>query len=216
MFRSAPEEDRVKAAIYSNTLQMAFDIDQLNEYELEKIARSTNCATIHVSGNCIGIACALLYNLLRGRAEMSVGNTFPVYKGLSISTTSILIFGRRLETLFTSDPKVSDPKEMFAKLRERVLTQFNTTGQRSFVITAEYSRWHPSGGHCLNIVVLGKKNEGRLVFVDAWRTKHCIFSNEQFENEYKNSPAIQVLHNPWPVPECELLPKLTTSPSPAK
>lgn len=196
-YRNLPEADQVSAAgrqilpaIKWQEHPREFKIENLNEDELESIARSTNCASWHYTANCPILSVAFLYNLKRGKTELSIDNVHPVYKPTHSGTASEIVFGQSL-TLETYKEK-GTAKELIQK----ILDIYKNTEERVFFISVTFLKKFKVG-HCFNAVVLGKDENIRVVFVDVWKTlQKTVNSSAEFQKSYSRQYEMLLFTSP--------------------
>lgn len=186
------EEKRILSAIrWIKDHPCQFKLEELNEKKLEEIAKATNGANIHVSGNCLLLSAMFLYNLKIGKAELAGLNTYPIYIGVHPMLTGQIILGQWLTTI-TALTKIT-------KVEAEILSNFKLTGERAFIVGIKYTILGKHLGHSLNAVVLGEKENARVIFVDVWKSSKHIYTLQELEKRYKKSISIQILRTLSPM-----------------
>ena len=150
---------RFLKALKWNEKPFSFSLEDLDEKKLTQLAKITNSATVHCSGNCVALAMALFYNLKIGSMEISVGNTAPFYRGLSPKSCSDILFNQ---------PTTSVGHCTAFALKQKLLDNSNQTGERVFMILA--AARHSGWGHSFNAVILGENDNQRIIFTDSWHS----------------------------------------------
>ena len=169
---------QILAAISWQDNPREFKVENLNESELEIIARSTNNAAWHYTANCPILSVALLYNLKMGRTELSIDNVYPLYKPTNNTTANEIVFGQQL-TLETYRQNCT-AKE----LAQEILKVHKRNKERVFFVSIIFLRKFRIG-HCINAVVVGKNENVRVVFIDAWKTlQKTVNTCDEFAKSY--------------------------------
>lgn len=176
------EASRIEASLQTFKDPKRIDINKLDKETLNSIAKDTNAAFVHFSGNCALLAHCFLYNYINQKQELAAINTYPVYEGVSSDIVEEALFGDTLIEICKS--------ENLKDIEKEILNNYNQTGQSCFILnTSGYQvPLMGSSGHELNAVVLKDKfGNPKVQFVDCWKTSQCTPTHDQLAARYKNA-----------------------------
>lgn len=180
--------DRIKEAVYIHPEIRPIDLETVGRSELEAIARRTNAATLHFSGNCSLLAHAVAYNIEWGREVFCIKNTSPFFIGFS--ETTVLTTLQKHGSHLVGSYKDSDVS--FQEIEDAILQNYELTGKRIFIVNTIHKSLFglTSNGHSLNAVIL-KENGGspKVVFLDAWYPSKPTLTSKELDEKYKLKSA---------------------------
>lgn len=179
---------RILSAIKWKKKPFEFKEDKLDVTKLKNIAKKTNGATFHCSGNCTLLSMALLYNLKIGKTELKIKNTFPLHIGIDPELSKKILFSNSYTRVATFITNIDD-------LSSNILNLFNSTNERYSVILVHFKIARIDFGHELNAVVLGEKENPDIAFVDAWKTSKYIYTLSEIAERYKKALSFQLFYH---------------------
>lgn len=168
-----------------------FSPEKLDVITLERIAKYTNCATLHCSGNCCPLSMALLYNLKVGKTELKIKNTFPPFTGCDQFATQQIIFSKALS--------VSGAMRNIDELSKNLLWHFGIVGEKYFIVAVSFKVLGKVFGHGFNAVILDKEEKPEVIFVDAWKTSKYIYTTAEMGKRYKDAISFHLFYHSGPV-----------------
>ncbi len=187
--QTTPEDKRIVSALKWVKKPFHFKLEELNEKSLAKIARKTNGATIHFSGNCTVLAFSLLYNLLTNKTELKGTNTYPIYRPVNSEQAEQIILGKKATPIKWGISEIE-------KFAPEILSRFKSSGERFFLVAMNYLIFGKPGGHIFNAVVVGEKEHARVIFVDAWNTLTSpIDSPESLVKKYRKKKFLAIIYS---------------------
>ena len=171
---------RIKKALTPQKLVRPIDVNSLTPDKLAAIAKRTNAARLHCSGNCTLLSRAVLYNLSTQEERIAAKNSYPPHKALS---------EYELDKLVPTKPS-SISLSSVAHLEENIINNYQNKGERFFIVNVRYKSkaLRSYMGHSFNGVVLfGKNDKPYVQFVDAWKTSKRTYTAHQLAKRYPSA-----------------------------
>jgi hypothetical protein len=181
---------KINNAIHMVKDPYEFKLVKLDRQSLCKIARITNSAALHYSGNCSLLARVLLYNLKNEKTILSANNTHPFYRGMNSTEIEKRLFCREFQYHIGSNNPNS-----FDTLPNIILERYRETGERAYVIDIAYEKLEFELGHSFNAVITGEPDKLKIYFVDAWKSFKHTYTLEQLKRRYPH-PKLVLLSQP--------------------
>lgn len=184
------DEERIKAALRIKE-SAKFLPARLKRADLESIARFTNGAFFHYSGNCTLLSTCLYFNLSIGRKILSVHNISSPLLGLDSTITEEIILGAKMIVL--------DKTPHIANVTTSILREYASSGRLYFKV--DVSGYHipvlGESGHELNAVVINEGISPTVVYVDAWKTSEHITNEKTLAKRYGAGAVYQIKILPY-------------------
>lgn len=162
---------RIKSAISLARAPKLFS-NPLTVRYLESVARFTNAAVVHYSGNCVLLATCLYANLLQNKKLLSVKNISPPTEGIDSVIAEEIILGASMATLATGNS--------LSKITAAILNEYRKTKTLFYKVSDSGYRvpFMGESGHEFNSVVIMDNGGPRVVYVDAWKTSQHTATEE--------------------------------------
>ncbi|AUT30163.1 T3SS effector cysteine hydrolase SpvD family protein [Escherichia marmotae] len=174
--RGSADIERAYKSLYISDVCKFFNNKEINLSGLRRLARFTNSAQFHYSGNCVLLAACFHYNIKNGGYFLSAKNISNPFSGLDSICVDTLIFGKSLNESYSLGS--------FYELKNYIVNCYLNTGNISFIIHAEGTilGGRMDTAHDFNAVIVNTDGNIRVVFVDSWKTVHKVKSETQMEN----------------------------------
>ena len=178
---------KILNALKVNKYPTIIDLNNKNisNKALKTFVADSNGALMHYSGNCVLLATLIMRNFLANdRVSLAAKNTYSIFEGIDINESTNLLLGQHLI--------YSRPFNSIEELESHIIRNFNTNGERVFIILSEGYKVPIVGesGHAFNAVVLTDLNNKPYVqFIDAWKTSNYLPSIKELQQKYFGSSA---------------------------
>lgn len=157
----------------------------LSVHGFDSLARFTNSALIHYSGNCVLLATCVYFNLLQGKKMVSVKNTPKPFLGLTSDVVEKMIFGQELDFL-------EKGMHSLLEVKERILQEYQLTGRLYYLISTSGYRIPITGGsgHDFNAAVINDGTE--VLYIDAWKTSQHVTTTDMLTHRFNKSAFFDI------------------------
>ena len=168
---------RALSALHCEKNPRSINTEKLDRQVLIKIAKKINYCMLHMSGNCTLLSSVFLFNLKAEKLLLQVGNTYPLFQGLSpIAVTKLLFEKDSFQLVGTA----SEVKE----LEKNILNAYYKTQEKFYIIHNDSHQW--------NAVILIENGLPVVQFVDVWKTSNPVPTSQQFAKSYSSSQIFYI------------------------